>query len=154
MDGFGRHERGDAPPILTLLDLIEEHRPAFEYDWRTRFGCRFDVPAQMSWGEAWRLTMELASDPSSHVAAGIYGWDHAVSYEWMLAANAYDAFVSANSDPKKSRPAPYPRPWDEKPKAIGAGTSMSVAEYRALRARIEAPAGRSRDARGRFTTSP
>ena len=50
MDGFGRHERGDAPPILTLLDLIEEHRPAFEYDWRTRFGCRFDVPAPMALG--------------------------------------------------------------------------------------------------------
>ena len=108
----------------------------------------------MSWGEAWRLTGELASDPSSRVAAGIYGWDYTVSREWMALADIFDIFVSANSDPKQPRLKPYQRPWDEKPKAIGAGTSMSVAEYRAMRARIEAPAGRPRDARGRFTTSP
>ena len=137
MDGVDRQGRGDPPPILTLLDLIEEHRPAFEYDWRTRFGCRFDVPAEMSWGESYRLTLELASDPSSHVAASIAGWDHAVSYEWIVLANTYDAFVSANSS---TRQKPYPRPWDEKPQAIGAGPGMSIEEYRAMRARLEASA--------------
>lgn len=138
MDAVGGPERSDSPPILTLLDIIEEHRPAFEYDWRSRFGVRFDVPDLMSYGEAWRLTMELASEPSSHVGAAVAGWSHPVTWEWLVAADAYDALVAANSDPKKSRPKPYPRPWDKAPQALGVGTSLTVDEYRAMRARIEA----------------
>lgn len=63
---------GEPPGILTLLELIEEHRSAFEYDWRTRFGLALAaVPEVMDWGEAWRLTLELAREPESHVAAAI-----------------------------------------------------------------------------------
>jgi len=130
----GRPERGNPPPILTLLDLFEEHRSAFEYDWRTRFHMAHDVPASMSWGEAWRLTHELALDPASHVSAAIGGWSFPVSREWIAAVDHYDAFVTSKS---KRKPKPYPRPWDTKPKAFGAGTSMTVAEYRALRATFE-----------------
>jgi hypothetical protein len=125
---------------VTLLDYIEEHRPAFEYDWRTRFHMPLDVPGGMSFGEAWRLTGVLLADPSSHVAAAVAGWPHPVSREWMLSAHLYDAFVASKVDPKKHKAQPYPRPWDVKPKALGAGTSMSVAEYRALRARLEVEA--------------
>lgn len=153
MDGIPRRLWGEPPPILTLLDLIEEHRPAFEYEWRARFGCRFDVPGEMSWGEAWRLTSMLANDPTSHLAASMAGWDHPVSREWMALADLYDAFVMANTDTKKHTPKPYPRPWDKKPVALGAGpTSRTVAEYRALRAALTA-AERPRDARGRFVKS-
>ena len=133
----GRPVRSDPPPILTLLDLFEEHLPAFEYYWRTRFSCRFDVPASMSWGEAWRLTHELVLDPSSHVSAAVGGWSFPVTREWIVAADSYDAFVSSKSS-KGHKPKPYPRPWDHAPRAIGSGTSMTVAEYRALRASVEA----------------
>lgn len=154
MDVVARRERGVPPPILTLLDLIEEHRPAFEYDWRTRFGCRLDIPDGMSWGEAWRLMVVLADDPSSHVAASMAGWARPVSREWMILADLFDAFVMANTDTKKHTPTPYPRPSDPKPKKAEPGAGMTVAEYRALRAHIEAPPARPRDERGRFIAAP
>lgn len=96
----------------------------------------------MSWGEAWRLLGELMKDPSSHVAAAVAGWDHPVSREWIVAANTYDAFIQVNSDPKKPKPKLHPRPWDVKPQAVGAGTSMTPAEWREMRERLaEAEAG-------------
>lgn len=123
---------------MTLLDLAEQHRGAFEYDWRARFHLPFDLPGEMTWGEIWRLTQILAADPSSCLAASLGGWGHPVTREWIVAADAYDAFVSANSDPKKTKPKTYPRPWDKPSRPLGQGTSMTVAEYRAMRAAIEA----------------
>ena len=53
-----------------LVDLFEEHRSAFEYDWRTRFHLPLSsVGGSMTYGEAWRLFSVLAADPSSHAAA-------------------------------------------------------------------------------------
>lgn len=92
----------------------------------------------MPWGEAWRLTGVLLADPSSHIAASVAKWAHPVTREWMVTASLYDTFVAVNADPKKHKPTPHPRPWDKKPRALGQGTSMSVQEYRDLRAQLEA----------------
>jgi hypothetical protein len=81
----GRRQRGG---ICGLLDLIEEHRGAIEYDWRTRFGQGLDasVPDDIGWGEAIRLVRILRSDPSSQLAASLEGWDYPLDRAgWMLA---------------------------------------------------------------------
>ena len=93
--------------------MIEEHRSAFAYDWRARFGLPLDAldDGRMSIVEGCLLLRALLLDPSSHAAAAVAGWDHPWSWEAMVAADAYDVLVAVNSDPKKSSPRPYPRPW-------------------------------------------
>lgn len=68
------------------------------------------VGKTMSWGEAWRLTLELAKDPSSSVAAAFAGWPYPWSWETELLACVRDSIVRAFS--KKSA-KPYPRPWEQ-----------------------------------------
>lgn len=127
--------RGVAPPILTLLRTIREHRGAFEYDWRARFGLRLDVPGSMTYGEAWRLTQVLLGDPSSHVAAAVAGWDHPWSWEALALADLYDAFVAVNT-PKKKQSAikKYPRPWPDRSKSRPRPTVTPEVAIAALRA--------------------
>lgn len=131
MDAVGRPERGDSPPILTLLDLWDEHRGAFEYDWRTRFGAPLDdVPERMSWGEAWRLTQELLSDVSSRAGAAVAGWAHPITREWALLADVYDLLAQVNS---KRKPKPYPRPWPDSNKSRPRPTVTPEVAIAALR---------------------
>lgn len=47
-------------------------------------------------------------------------------------------------------PTPYPRPWDKQPEHTGAGTSLTVAEYRAIKANLAGLRAQPRDAAGRF----
>lgn len=103
-------ERGG---ILTLLALIEEHQPAFAYDWRIRF----QQPVQaiedgtMSWREAWQLTSQLLADPSSRVFAAVAGWPHPWSREAFVLADLYDLLAAAHTDRRyRAQLRPYPRP--------------------------------------------
>jgi len=122
---------GFSPPILTLLDTIEEHRGAFEYDWRTRFHLGLDsVPAAMGWGEAWRLFEVLGNDPSSQVSAALAGWNFPMSREGLALSDLFD--VNARAHFKK--PKPYIRPWDEKPRRFG-NRAMTKEQFHALRER-------------------
>jgi len=95
-----------------------------------------EVPDAMPWGEAWRLTQVLADDPSSHVAAAVAGWTHPATREWLALADLVDVYVGAHA--RKGSTATYPRPWSKRERAIGAGTSMSVEQWKALRARLVA----------------
>ena len=102
--------------ICELLDLIEEHRGALEYDYRTRFPGITDgldgVPAQMGWGETLRMVHILRADPSSALASAMAGWDYPISREALAILDLYDLTMAANSDPKK-RPKPNSgRPFD------------------------------------------
>lgn len=117
--------RGILPGILGLLDLIEGHRPAFEYDWRSRFHLPLSIVGDgMSWGECLRLTVVLAGDPSSHVGAALAGWPHPVTREWLALKALHDKFVQT----KFRKPYPFlPAPWDAKPRRIG-GTSLTREE--------------------------
>lgn len=65
----------------------------------------------MSWGEAYRLVGELASDPTSHTAAALGGWEHPFSREAALLADLFDLTHLAHASDKGPRPKPYPRPW-------------------------------------------
>lgn len=111
----------------------------------------------MSWGEAWRLTQQLALDTSSHVAAAVNGWEYPASRVHLVLADLYDTFVSANT--KKGRKAkPYPRPWPDRNKSsFGRATRPQVEIRAALAARGHGrpvprrdSRGRLRDERGRF----
>lgn len=71
---------GERGGILGLLDLIEEHRGAVDYDFRARFHLSASVMGDsMGWGEAARLVKILRADPSSMIAAALEGWKYPVS---------------------------------------------------------------------------
>ena len=87
----------------------------------------------MSWGEALTLTTVLAADPSSHVAAALGGWSHPLSREDMTLRDLYELQHITKA---KRKPKPYPRPWDEQPTRTGGGTSLTVEQFRAIKASI------------------
>lgn len=128
-----RTERGVCPPILTLVGAAREHRAAFAYDWRTRFGVPFDPPTSMPYHECWYLTQALAVDPSSHVGAAMAGWEHPVTREWLVTADLYDAFIAANTK-KGHKAKPYPRPWPDRTKSRPRPTVTPEVAIAALRA--------------------
>lgn len=77
--------------ILGLLDLIEEHPGAVEYDWRTRFHApASEIGLSFGWGEALRLVKILRADPSSMIAAALEGWDHPISREALILMDQFD----------------------------------------------------------------
>ena len=99
--------------ILGLLDLIEEHRAAVEYDFRSRFHLGLDaITVDVGWGEAIRLVGILRADPSSALAAAMEGWDHPISREALILMDLFDLDMAVNAGKKK--PKPYPRPWKQK----------------------------------------
>lgn len=124
---------GDPPGILALLDLIDRHRGAFEYDWRTRFGVALrDVGADMSWGEGWRLALHLAGDPSTAVGAAVGRLQYPVTREFLVTADVFDLLHKVNA---KHTPKPYPRPWKRMESARVGGTkppAMSQVSVRAV----------------------
>lgn len=62
----------------------------------------------MPYGEAWRLYLILAADPSSQIAAATHNWSHPVSREALVLADLFDLQHASKA---KRRPSPYPRPW-------------------------------------------
>lgn len=134
MAGGGR--RGG---ILGLLVLIEEHRAAVEYDFRTRFpgvtGGAEAIPAEVGWGEALRLLTTLRKDPSSAVAASMEGWEFAMSREALLLADLFDLNQATGG---VKRPKSHPgRPWKTvgKTKRLGDVGGRSVGAVKDLLAR-------------------
>lgn len=105
--------RSEPGGTLALLELIEEHRGAFEYDWRTRFQLPLSsLPEAMGWDEALRMTLILRRDTTSQIAVAIEGWQHPISRDALAILDLYDATVAVNTDPKK-RPKPHAgRPFE------------------------------------------
>jgi hypothetical protein len=128
--GPGRCKLGG---ILGLVELIDEHRGAFEYDWRTRFHLPLsDVPEVMPWDEALRLTSQLVLDPTAHVAVAIGGWSYPMPREAMVLADVYDLTAHIHADPKRRGSIePYPRPWPDPRKTRFGKATRSQAEIRA-----------------------
>jgi hypothetical protein len=113
--------------------LLDEHRGAFEYDWRTRFGLPLSaLPVAMDWAEAWRLTLILVADPTSQVCAAMSAWKHPLSWEGIALRDLYDLQHQSKA---KRKPKPYPRPWDVEPTKHGTGSQLTPEQFEALRAR-------------------
>lgn len=99
--------------MIQLLDLLEEHREAFDYDWRTRFGLSADVIGEeMDWREACSLTRALIADGTSRVGAAVAGWRYPWTPEAWILADLWDLIAAVHTD-RRRRPKPYPRPTDE-----------------------------------------
>lgn len=74
----------------------------------------------MTWGEAWRLTRILASDPSSQVAVALSGWDHPLTREALAVMDLFDLqhrVAWGQGGRKGAKPKPYPRPWPDRTKS-------------------------------------
>lgn len=101
----GGDDRGG---ICGLLDLIEEHRDALAYDWRTRFHLPLEaVPSEMGWTEAVGHVRVLRRDPSSQLVASLEGWDYPLDrLGWMLA----DLIDVQGSSAAGKKWKAYPRP--------------------------------------------
>jgi hypothetical protein len=125
---------GVAGGTRKLVDLIDEHRTAFDYDWRTRFHLGVDdIPATVGWDEAWRLFTVLALDPSSQIAAALAGWQQPVSREDLTIRDLFDLQHKAQSS---RRPKPYPRPWDKVERRKFGGPGVSISEFEAAKRRL------------------
>lgn len=114
-DGVQPTHRGDAGGIAALADLIDAHRGAFEYDWRTRFHLPLKVVGRsMTWGEAIRLTRALMLDPASAVCAAFNEFDRPTPREALVLMDLYDLYHQiawSKAGGKGPKPKPYPRPW-------------------------------------------
>lgn len=107
-EGRGREHGG----IFGLLDLIEEHRGAVEYDFRARFHLSADsIGREVGWGEAVRLVRILRADPGSMIAAAIEGWEYPFPRDIAAAADLYDLQFAKTGAKNRT---PYPRPWKQK----------------------------------------
>lgn len=123
--------RSDAGGIVALIDLIGEHRGAFEYDWRSRFYLPLTaIPSEMGWDEALRMLKILGNDPSSQVAAALSKWEFPAPWEYLALADLLDVQLRSKS---KRKPKPYRRPWDKRPVVHGRGQAVTVEQWRAMR---------------------
>jgi hypothetical protein len=89
--------------------LLEDHKPAFVYEFRARFnlGLR-DLGVSVPWDEVVYLVAVLLRDPTSWLQTSVNQWDHPISYDWAVQVATYDMLAQVNS---KRKPKPYPRPW-------------------------------------------
>lgn len=70
----------------------------------------------MEWGEAVRLTRDLAADPSSRVCASVGEWEHPVTWEALTVMSLIDLthqIAWSQGGRKGPRPRPFPRPWPD-----------------------------------------
>ena len=101
------------PPggILTVLEIIEDYKPAFVYEFRARFHLGLaDLGTTVPWNEVVYMVAVLMSDPTSWLQASKHNWSHPIDYNWTLAAATYDLLATVNS---KKKPKPWPRPWND-----------------------------------------
>jgi hypothetical protein len=121
---------GDFPGILTLLDLIEGHRSAFEYDWRTRFSIPLSAigTRAMSWGEAFRLALILIADPSSQVGAATGGLAQPVSREYVALQILVDNAVQQAAK-KRAQLRTLPDPFKRTKRIGGRHVGVSAVDF-------------------------
>jgi hypothetical protein len=97
--------------ILTVLDTIENHKAAFVYDFRHRFGAGLDdLGEKLPWNEVLLILTVLLRDPTSWLHTSVAKWHHPVSYDWTVGVATYDLLAQVYS---KRKPKPYPRPWTD-----------------------------------------
>ena len=113
-----------------LLDLIEGHRSAFEYDWRTRFsvGLHSIGSSVMSWGEAFRLALILIADPSSQVGAATGGLAQPVSREYVALQILVDNAVQQAAK-RRAQLRTLPDPFKRSKRIGGRHVGVSAGDF-------------------------
>ena len=95
--------------ITAVLILREDHKPAFVYEFRHRFGLGLkDLGTTVPWDEVVYLVAVLLRDPTSWLQTSVNKWDHPITYDWAAQVATYDLLAQVHS---KRKPKPYPRPW-------------------------------------------
>lgn len=101
--------RSPSGGIIAVLQILEDYKPAFIYDFRARFGLGLgSLGTTVPWNEVVSLVAVLLRDPTSWLQTAKSDWQHPISYEWTLAAATYDLLAQVNS---KRKPKAWPRPW-------------------------------------------
>lgn len=97
--------------IIAVLQILEDYKPAFTYDFRARFGLGLDALGDtVPWSEVISLVAVLLRDPTSWLQTAKNEWQHPISYDWTISAATYDLLAQVNS---KRKPKPWPRPWGD-----------------------------------------
>lgn len=131
MDGRVEQHRNHSGGILSLVQIINEHDRALEYDLMTRTGRTLGEYMEMgAAGKAALLSFINYLPPDSKLRAEMDPQDEVG--EWYttkktntILADLFDAFVAANT--KKGRKAKeYPRPKQKK--RIGRG-ALTISEF-------------------------
>jgi hypothetical protein len=85
----------------------------------------------MSWREAIDLTGELATDPSSHVAAAVAGWQFPASREWLALKVMADNYTSVKTSRRGAKLHQLPDPSDKPKRHVGTA-AMSTTDLQAV----------------------
>lgn len=129
------HDGGSA----ALLELIEEHRPAFTFDFRRYFGVPLsEVGQSIPYGEAWLLIMELRRESGSHTHMLKHGFTETASLADFAAIMHAEWYMNRHRrNPERTPLIELPHVW-EKPNPNADVTSERRAELEAQLARRSA----------------
>lgn len=75
-----------------------------------------EIGKSIDFDEATHLLLGLIKDITSWLSASLQDWSYPVSHEFILLAATFDLHAQVNS---KTKPKPFPRPWDAKPVTKG-----------------------------------
>lgn len=107
--------RCNAGGSIWLRELIETYPAELAVDFRSLFNISItDVGDTVSYKEAIYLISGLSDNPRSWFFCKLNQWDYPVTLEYLAILNLLDSFIMANSDPKKKKNKPHPRPYDNK----------------------------------------
>jgi hypothetical protein len=122
----GRHAGGSA----ALLELIEEHKAAFTFDFRRYFGMPVSaIGREITYGEAWLLVLELRRESGSHMHMVRYGLTETATLADLAAIRHAEWYMNVHK--KDNVPEiELPHPW-EKPDPNADVTPEQRADLRA-----------------------
>ncbi|WP_137843862.1 hypothetical protein [Microbacterium sp. 2FI] len=84
-----------------LLELIEEHRPEFTFDFRRYFGVSVnEVGWSIPYGEAWLLILELRRESGSHTHMLRHGFTETASLADFAAIRHAEWFMNSHKKDK------------------------------------------------------
>lgn len=108
---MGREAAGLGGGSAALLDLIEEHRPAFTFDFRRYFGVSVcEVGASIPYGEAWLLILELRKESGSHTHMVTHGFTETASLAEFAALRHAEWYMNVHRKPN-TPPIELPTIW-------------------------------------------
>lgn len=112
-----RHLRGCLGGIFGLLDLIDEHREALEYELLMAHYRIADLGSGLlTWRDLFVLVRRWQKIPGNALAASVYGAEVPAWTEQVL-ATVVDQLQSVNFNLRKGkgqRPKPFERWWNKK----------------------------------------
>lgn len=95
-----------------LLDLIEEHRAEFTFDFRRYFRLSLsDIGETITYGEAILLVFELRRESGSHTHMRMHGFTETMSLSQFTDMLLTQSFMNLLRG-KNAQPIKLPIPWD------------------------------------------